>query len=106
MSPAVKSFWEQMQAIGEEVLAQGERMGFGMSLVEIKFQGGTPSVIIRSISVNTKYPDDTSAKAAIAGELESAEQTEFDGARTYTVVYSKGHINRILFDEYHNVLLK
>lgn len=106
MDPAIKAFWEQLEAVGREVLEQGQQMGFGMSLVEIKFQHGTPSVIIRSISVNTKYPDDVSAKAAIAKELEDAEQTDFDGARTYTVVYSKGHINRILFDEYHNRLLK
>lgn len=106
MEPSVKAFWEQLEAIGREVLEQGQKMGFGMSLVEIKFQNGSPSVIIRSISMNTKYPDDLSAKAAIAKELEDAEQNDFDGARTYTVVYSKGHINRILFDEYHNTLLK
>lgn len=106
MEPAVRSFWEQLHAVGEEVLKQGQEMGFGMSLVEIKFQNGTPSVFIRSISVNTKYPDDLSAKAAVARELEEAETAEFDGARTYTIVYNKGHIGRILFDEYHNRLLK
>lgn len=106
MQPEVRSFWEQLESIGREVLEQGQKMGFGMSLVEIKFQNGTPSVIIRSISMNTKYPDDLTAKAAIARELEDAENNSFDGARTYTVVYDKGHINRILFDEYHNTLLK
>lgn len=106
MDKATANFWKQLSIVGQEVLDQGKSMGFGMSLVEIKFQDGTPSVLTRSISVNTKYPDDNQAKLAIAQELENATTSGFDGARTYTVVYSRGKINRILFDEYHNHLLK
>jgi hypothetical protein len=106
VSPEEKEFWVQLEAVGREVLEQGKAMGFGMSLVEVKFQRGTPSVLIRSISVNTRYPDDDAAKTAIAQELEEATQVGFDGARTFTVVYNKGKINRILLDEYHNRLLK
>ena len=87
-------------------MAQGKKMGFGMSLVEVKFQDGTPSVLTRSISINTIYPDDHSAEIAIAKELDQAHKINFDGARTYTVVYNRGKINRVLFDEYHNHLLK
>lgn len=106
MDPATANFWEQMRLVGQEVLDQGKRMGFGMSLVEIKFQDGTPSVLTRSISVNTKYPDSDQAKIAIANQLEDATSTGFDGARTMTIVFTRGKIQRVLLDEYANHLLK
>lgn len=106
MEAAEKKFWEQLASVGKEVLDQGRRMGFGMSLVEVKFQNGAPAVLIRSISVNTKYPDDAQAKAAIGKELETAATTEFDGSRTYTVVFNHGKIQRVLLDEYSSHLLR
>jgi hypothetical protein len=105
MTPAEKEFWTQLEKVGREVLDQGKKMGFGMSLVEIKFRNGEPAVLVRSISINTKYPDDESAKVAIAQQLEHAENTRFEGSRTLTIVYNKGHIGRVLMDEYQNHLL-
>lgn len=106
MDSATKRFWAELQKVGQEVLDQGKRMGFGMSLVEIKFQDGTPSVLTRSISVNTLYPDAGSAMRAIASDLNQSAEQEFDGARTMTVVFSHGRIKRVLSDEYANHLLK
>lgn len=106
MDNATKNFWAQLQAVGEEVLAQGKKMGFGMSLVEIKFQDGTPSVLTRSISINTLYPDDETAQMAIAQELATSSVESYDGARTFTIVYNHGKIKRVLLDEYQNHLLK
>lgn len=106
MEAPVKEFWAQLERVGREVLDQGQKMGFGMSLVEIKFQNNLPSVIVRSISINTKYPDDETAKIAIGSQLQTAEADKFTGARTYTVVYDNGHINRVLLDEYQSTLLR
>lgn len=99
-------FWEEYMKVGREVLKQGMEMGYGQSLIEVKFQQGTPSVLIRSMSVHNRYPDNTAAKAAIGGQLEQSESERFDGARTFTVIYNKGQINRILTDDYENHILK
>lgn len=106
MQPVIKQYWEQLQKVGEEVLEQGRKMGFGTSLVEIKFQDGTPSVITRSISINTLYPDTDTAMRGIAQELNDSIHEGFDGARTFTVVYQHGGVKRVLLDEYASRKLK
>lgn len=103
---ATENFWREYMKVGEEVLAQGQAMGFGQSLIEVKFQNGTPSVLIRSMSLHSRYPDNVSAKAAIGAQLEQSEVDQFDGARTLTIIYNKGQINRLLTDDYENHILK
>lgn len=105
LSKAEQQFWEQLASVGKEVLAQGKLMGFGMSLVEIKFMNSQPSVVIRSISQNLLFPSDAEAQIGIARELEASKQAEFNGARTLTVVYTQGSITKLIVDEYSTKLL-
>lgn len=106
MDPATKQFWLQLEEIGKEVLAQGRLMGFGTSLVETKFQHGTPSIVIRTMAKNSKFDNNKAARESINAELDADETNSFDGARTFTVVYRKGAIERVLIDEYSNRFLK
>lgn len=106
METSEKAFWDAYVAVGREVLEQGKKMGFGQSIIDVKFHDGQPAVLIRSIALTTKYPDNQAAKINLAKEIEDAEKGKFDGSRTYTVVWNKGRISRVLLDEYSNHLLQ
>lgn len=100
------NFWREYIAIGKEVLKAGREIGYGMSLIEVKFQDGEPAVIIRSITQNEKYANSEDAEEAIMSLMSSSRSARFDGARTFTLVYRQGTLNRVLLDEYANRLLK
>lgn len=99
------SYWTQLANIGKEVLDQAKQMGFGMSVVEIKHADGKPVLIVRSHTENQKYPDTNTALIGISNALQQSIDDAFDGARTFTVVFSKGKINRVLIDDYRNLVL-
>lgn len=101
----IDNFWKEYIAVGKEILEAGKDIGYGMSLIEVKFQEGLPSVVIRSVSKNNKYNNPLEAQTEVGKLMESIEDTGFDGAMTFTVVAHKGNINRILLDEYSNKLL-
>ena len=96
------NFWKEYIAVGKEVLEAGKRIGYGMSLVEVKFAEGMPTVLIRSITQNEKYTSNKDATSAILQEVENSISTGFDGARTFTIVLHAGQINKLLLDEYAN----
>lgn len=103
---AERNFWIEWGKVGQDLLEYGQEVQYGNSLVEVKFMQGVPAVIIRSKSVKKKYPDDSAAKMAVAQVLEDSETASFDGARTWTVAYNRGHITHIQLDEYSNRLVK
>lgn len=102
---AIRSFWEQWKLTGEELLAHGEQVQYGQSLLEVKYMDSVPAVIILSKSYKTKYPDNQTAKMAVGKLLEDSESTGFTGARTFTVTLDKGTITQILLDQYGNRLI-
>ena len=99
-------FWLEWNRIGQELLDYGEEIQYGSSLVEVKFQKGLPSVIIRSKSVKRKYPDNDSANRAVGKILADSGSANFDGARTFTIAYHQGSVTQVILDEYGNTLLK
>jgi|APCry1669191515_1035360.scaffolds.fasta_scaffold16389_2 hypothetical protein len=98
-------FWVQWKELGQEILAHGQDVQFGHSLLEIKYMNGVPSVLVLSKSMKRKFPSDQIAKLSIAQEMEATENSTFTGARTWTITYDKGHISHILIDEYGNKLI-
>lgn len=105
LSKAEKQFWDQLVAVGYEVLDQGKLMGFGMSLIEAKFMNGQPSVMIRSISQNMIFHTDQEAQIQVAREMNASKNAQFNGARTMTLVYKDGDVSKIIVDEYSTKLL-
>lgn len=101
----IDNFWREYIAVGKEVLDAGKEIGFGMSLIEVKFQEGLPSVVIRSVTKNNKYKDHAEAEISVGKLLEEIKKQNFDGAMTITMVAHQGNINRLLLDEYSNHLL-
>jgi hypothetical protein len=99
-------FWKALAAVGREVLDQGKAMGFGMSIIEVKFANGEPMVMVRSHTQHLKYPTNNDAMIALNLELQQSQKAQYDGARTFTVVMHQGEIQRILLDEYQNTALK
>lgn len=99
-------FWTEWQRIGKDLIEYGEQIKYGNSLVEVKFMGGKPAVIIRSKSIKTKYPTNTEAEMAIAKTLNDSSDDGFDGARTFTVAFNRGNITQVLLDEYANNLIR
>lgn len=101
----IDNFWREYVAVGKEVLEAGKEIGYGMSLIEVKFQEGLPSVVIRSVTKNNKYNDPKAAEMEVGKLMDNIEKTGFDGAMTITLVAHKGNINRLLLDEYSNRIL-
>lgn len=101
----IDNFWREYIAVGKEVLAAGKEIGYGMSLIEVKFQEGIPSVVIRSITKNNKYSDHGEAEIDVGKLLNSIRDDKFKGALTLTIVADGKGANRILLDEYANRLL-
>lgn len=106
MQERLDNFWKEYIAIGKEVLQAGKEIGYGASLIEVKFQDSEPSVVIRSISQNTRYSTNEEALEAVASLMAGAINTKLNGAMTFTVVGNGKTIHRILLDEYANRLLK
>lgn len=104
-SNAVRNFWKQWKATGDEILEHGEQVQYGQSLLEVKYMDSVPAVIILSKSYKTKYPDNQTAKSAIGKILEDSESIGFTGSRTFTVTLNKGTISQVLLDQYGNSLI-
>lgn len=105
MTPKEQAFWDSLADIGREILGYGDKLDYGNVLMEVKMRDGVPAIIVRSASKNTIFKDNTIAKVAIEKSLKEREDKEFDGAQTFTVIWHKGQINRILVDEYKNLVL-
>lgn len=99
-------FWEEWANVGRDLLAYGEDIQYGMSLIEVKFQGGKPFVIVRSKSVKKKFPTNETAIAGIKKILDESVNEGFHGARTFTVALNRGTVSQVILDEYSNLLLK
>lgn len=98
-------FWEGIYSIAKDLLKGGEKIGYGNILMEMKFRNGLPEVIVRSANKNTVFRDNKLAKIAVEKSFVEREESNFDGAQTFTVIWHKGNINRILLDEYQNLVL-
>lgn len=101
-----KVFWNEWARLGQELLDYGEEIQYGNSFVEVKFQHGTPAVILHSRSIKKIYPDNQGAKLAIAKVLEDSEKGLQNGARTFTVAFTRGKINHVQLDEYSSDLIQ
>lgn len=102
---ALTNFWTEWARLGEEIVQYGKDIGFGMCLVEVKFQDSVPAIVILSRQINTIYKTNDEAKMAIAQVLENSESADFDGARTFTIGFNKGRIVRVILDEYGNKVI-
>ena len=91
--------------IAEEVRRQAETTGFGMSDLQIKYADGKPVIVVNSHTENRKYADNEEALADIAPELGQSIARDYDGTRTFTAVFHKGKITRLLVDDYRNNVL-
>ncbi len=105
MQPKEQAFWDSLAEIGRDILSYGDKLDYGNVLMEVKMRDGVPAIIVRSASKNTMFKDNAMAKIAIEKSLSEREKTNFDGAQTFTVIWHKGQINRILVDEYKNLVL-
>lgn len=103
---ALQKFWDSYVAVGKEVLAQGQRLGYGFSTIEVKFKDGEPSVLIRSHSESRKYDDTETAMKDVSQLLHTTKEAHFKGSRTFTAVYEDGELKRLLLDEYGTDILK
>lgn len=100
----IEDFWQALQNIAKEVLAQGAQYGYGYSMVEIKFKDGLPSVTINSHTESRLYKDNTEAINDIMQVIGGTNQK---GSASFTVVRDKdGNIHRVLLDEYSMNILK
>ncbi len=100
-----KEYWEALVKIGQDLLKQSNKLDFGNILMELKVRSGMPAIIIRSANKNTVFKDNSTAKIAIEKSFLDREKEDYDGAQTFTVIWHKGKINRILLDEYQNLVL-
>ncbi len=105
MTPQEQAFWDRLMDIGKDILKNGEKLDYGNMLMEVKYRKGNPAVIVRSASRNTLFKDNQAAKIAVAKSLDQREASSYDGAQTFTVIWHEGKINRILVDEYQNMVL-
>lgn len=100
----IEAFWDALQKIAMEVLAQGAQYGYGYSMVEIKFKDGLPSVTINSHTESRLYKDQEEALNDI---LKIVQDTHSKGSQSLTLVREKdGQIKRVLLDEYSMNILK
>lgn len=101
---SINRFWEALINAGREVLAEGLRLGYGYSIVEVKYAGGSPSVLIRSHTQNRKYKTTAAAHADIQAII---ERTKEPGSQTLTIIReANGTISRVMLDEYLNTRLQ
>ena len=100
----ITNFWEALQNVAKEVLAQGAQYGFGYSMIEVKFKDGLPSVQINSHTESRLYKDQTEAMADV---MQIIGDTKNRGSQSFTLVREdNGHIKRLLLDEYSTKVLK
>jgi hypothetical protein len=102
---SMDKFWQHYIAVGKEVLEQGARSGYSMSLIEVKFQKAEPSVMVTANNTSVKFPSNEAAIEALVGLIKHDELAHFDGSRTITQVWQKGTLSRMLIDNYGNTLL-
>ena len=103
---AIDQFYTELVRVGKEVLEQGLKSGFGMSLIEIKFEHGVPRVMVTSHTKSLKFGDNDHTRSGIQQLLLDLETQAYDGTRTFTVVVQKGKVNRVLLDDYENKVLQ
>lgn len=95
---SVDRFWQALIKAGKEVLAEAGKLGYGYSLIEIKYREGNPAVLIRSHTQTLKYRTTQDAMIAINEILTKTTQ---QGSQTFTVVREEGGlITRVQLDEY------
>lgn len=100
-----EDFRQIVQDTAEEVLSLGKYYGFGMCILEIKFTDGTPRIVIKSFTDALKPETTEDAISSVAATIESSVIAGYEGARTFTVVFDKKGVNRILGDNYQNINL-
>jgi hypothetical protein len=101
-----QKFWDSYIAVGKEVLAEGVRLGYGFSTIEVKFKDGSPAVLIRSHSESRKYDNTDTAMKDVEQLLNTTKEAKFKGSRTFTAVYEDGELRRLLLDEYGTDILQ
>lgn len=100
----IEAFWDSLQKIAMEVLAQGKQYGYGYSMVEVKFKDGVPSVTINSHTESRIYKDQEEALNDI---IKIIQTTSNKGSQSFSIVREKdGQIKRVLLDEYSMTILK
>lgn len=100
-----EDFMAVVHDTAKEVLELGRKYGFGMCILETKFTDGTPQITIKSFTDAVKPETTEDAISSVANTIEGSVQAGYEGARTFTVVFDKKGVNRILGDNYQNINL-
>ena len=105
LTPGTEDYWRAMVSVAEEVLSQAKATGFGMSEVSIKYADSKPVIVVRSHSENRRYRDNKQAKRDVEQIMDDDIANGFNGTRSFTAVYDRGHVTRIIIDDYRNIAL-
>lgn len=100
-----EDFMQVVHDTAQEVLELGKHFGFGMCILEIKFTEGVPRMVLKSFTDASKPDTTEDAISSVAHTIESSVDAGYQGARTFTVVFDKRGVNRILGDNYQNINL-
>lgn len=98
-----EAFMKAIIDTAQQVLDQGQLMQYGSASLEIRFEAGVPVMLVRGYTDATKYPDNETAIDKVAETLHERIDSGYVGSKTFTVVFDKRGINRILGDNYQIV---
>jgi hypothetical protein len=102
----IHNFYRVVMRVAKEVVEEGEKMGHGFSMLEVKFKNGLPVITIQSHTQSIKYTSDDEAQIAIAGIITAGRDTMPKSSQTFTLVREGGDIKRILVDSYITDILQ
>ena len=100
----MEKFWDELKRVALEVIAEGKIIGFGYSMIEVKFKDGMPAVVVSSHTQSKLYKDDEDPVKDI---MTIVQKTKQKGNSSFTIIREEdGQIRRVLLDEYSMTLLK